>query len=123
MSAKPSQELPLSTTPPLSTCGEAGIYVTPSSPIHRVEQQIHHTACLVSRELAKLGSTMVSMCNTAIPGSSGWKLTNMSGSDLRIGIVHARWNTKIIDALMEGALKKLKEAGVKGQIRSIGLCL
>lgn len=34
MSAKPSQELPLSTTPPLSTCGEAGIYVTPSSPIH-----------------------------------------------------------------------------------------
>lgn len=37
-----------------------------------------------------------------------------SGSNLRIGIVHARWNTKIIDALLEGALQKLKAAGVKG---------
>ncbi|KAG9548038.1 hypothetical protein KCU97_g20541, partial [Aureobasidium melanogenum] len=34
------------------------------------------------------------------------------GSKLRIGIVHARWNTKIIDALLEGAKKKLAEAGV-----------
>ncbi|KAF2725444.1 6,7-dimethyl-8-ribityllumazine synthase [Polychaeton citri CBS 116435] len=35
------------------------------------------------------------------------------GSDLRIGIVHARWNTKLIDALLSGALKTLKANGVK----------
>jgi 6,7-dimethyl-8-ribityllumazine synthase len=39
----------------------------------------------------------------------------MVGSSLRIGIVHARWNTKIIDALLEGTKKKLKEAGVKDE--------
>jgi 6,7-dimethyl-8-ribityllumazine synthase len=32
---------------------------------------------------------------------------------LRIGIIHARWNTKIISALLSGALAKLKEAGVR----------
>ncbi|EMD91075.1 hypothetical protein COCC4DRAFT_194309 [Bipolaris maydis ATCC 48331] len=37
------------------------------------------------------------------------------GSGLRIGIVHARWNTKIIDALLEGTRKKLREAGVKDE--------
>lgn len=35
------------------------------------------------------------------------------GSNLKIGIVHARWNTAIIDALVNGAIKKLKEFGVK----------
>ncbi|KAE9397383.1 6,7-dimetjyl-8-ribityllumazine synthase [Gymnopus androsaceus JB14] len=35
------------------------------------------------------------------------------GSSLRIAIVHARWNKVIIDALVTGALTKLKEAGVK----------
>ncbi|KAI3406411.1 RIB4 [Candida oxycetoniae] len=34
------------------------------------------------------------------------------GSKLRIGIIHARWNKKIIDALVEGAVKRLKEFGV-----------
>ncbi|KAH6867005.1 6,7-dimethyl-8-ribityllumazine synthase [Alternaria rosae] len=37
------------------------------------------------------------------------------GSGLRIGIIHARWNTKIIDALLEGTKRKLKEAGVKDE--------
>ena len=37
----------------------------------------------------------------------------VDGSSLRIAIVHARWNKVIIDALVAGALKKLKEAGVK----------
>lgn len=37
------------------------------------------------------------------------------GSKLRIGIVHARWNRKIIDALVEGAIKRLLEFGVKEQ--------
>ncbi|KAF1824227.1 6,7-dimethyl-8-ribityllumazine synthase [Dissoconium aciculare CBS 342.82] len=35
------------------------------------------------------------------------------GSSLRIGIIHARWNTQIISALLSGALAKLKEAGVR----------
>lgn len=35
------------------------------------------------------------------------------GSKLRIGIVHARWNRKIIDALVEGAIKRLLDFGVK----------
>ncbi|KAJ3728516.1 6,7-dimetjyl-8-ribityllumazine synthase [Lentinula raphanica] len=37
----------------------------------------------------------------------------VDGSSLRIAIVHARWNKVIIDALVTGALNKLKEAGVK----------
>ncbi|KAK3699548.1 lumazine synthase [Vermiconidia calcicola] len=37
------------------------------------------------------------------------------GSTLRIGIVHARWNTKIISALLDGTLKALKAAGVKDE--------
>jgi len=37
------------------------------------------------------------------------------GSELRIGIVHARWNSKIIDALLDGTKKALKAAGVKDE--------
>ncbi|KAF9484707.1 Lumazine synthase [Pholiota conissans] len=35
------------------------------------------------------------------------------GSDLRVAIVHARWNKSIIDSLVAGAISKLKESGVK----------
>lgn len=35
------------------------------------------------------------------------------GSDLRVAIVHARWNTQMIDALVSGAKKSLLAAGVK----------
>ncbi|KAK3299112.1 6,7-dimethyl-8-ribityllumazine synthase [Chaetomium fimeti] len=35
------------------------------------------------------------------------------GSNLRIGIVHARWNDTIIDPLLAGAKAKLEECGVK----------
>ncbi|KAF2810108.1 Lumazine synthase [Mytilinidion resinicola] len=35
------------------------------------------------------------------------------GSGLRVGIVHARWNTKIINALLSGAKKALADSGVK----------
>jgi len=35
------------------------------------------------------------------------------GSPLRIGIVHARWNTQIIEPLLEGTKSKLLAAGVK----------
>ena len=37
------------------------------------------------------------------------------GSGLRVGIVHARWNTKIIDALLAGTKKALANAGVKDE--------
>ncbi|KAK5460897.1 lumazine synthase [Exophiala xenobiotica] len=35
------------------------------------------------------------------------------GSGLRIAIVHARWNTTIIDSLLNGARKAMLDAGVK----------
>ena len=35
------------------------------------------------------------------------------GSGLRVAIVHARWNKTVIDALVAGAIAKLKERGVK----------
>ncbi|CAN3474696.1 6,7-dimethyl-8-ribityllumazine synthase [Diutina catenulata] len=35
------------------------------------------------------------------------------GSKLRVGIIHARWNAKIIDNLVKGAQKRLQEFGVK----------
>ncbi|GAB7359268.1 hypothetical protein MBLNU230_g5925t1 [Neophaeotheca triangularis] len=38
---------------------------------------------------------------------------NYDGSSLRIGIVHARWNTKIIDSLLTGCISSLRAAGVK----------
>lgn len=35
------------------------------------------------------------------------------GSNLRIVIVHARWNEEVIDSLVSGCIKKLKELHVK----------
>lgn len=35
------------------------------------------------------------------------------GSNLRIGILHARWNSTIISALVDGAVERLKSFGVK----------
>ncbi|KAI5120477.1 hypothetical protein M0805_006497 [Coniferiporia weirii] len=35
------------------------------------------------------------------------------GSQLRVAIVHARWNKVVIDALVNGAIAKLTERGVK----------
>jgi 6,7-dimethyl-8-ribityllumazine synthase len=35
------------------------------------------------------------------------------GSNLRICIIHARWNKEIIDSLVQGVLKVLRERGVK----------
>lgn len=34
---------------------------------------------------------------------------------LRVGIVHARWNTQCIDALVKGAVEALQAAGVKDE--------
>ncbi|RKP31621.1 Lumazine synthase [Metschnikowia bicuspidata] len=35
------------------------------------------------------------------------------GSKLRVGILHARWHAKIIDSLVAGCIKSLKEFGVQ----------
>jgi 6,7-dimethyl-8-ribityllumazine synthase len=37
----------------------------------------------------------------------------IDGSTLRIAIVHARWNEKVIESLVNGAVAKLKERGVR----------
>jgi 6,7-dimethyl-8-ribityllumazine synthase len=37
----------------------------------------------------------------------------VTGTDLRIGIIHARWNNEIVDALVAGAKKSLQAADVK----------
>ena len=34
------------------------------------------------------------------------------GADLRVGVVAARWHERITDALLDGSLRALKEAGV-----------
>ncbi|RMZ91570.1 hypothetical protein DV736_g1189, partial [Chaetothyriales sp. CBS 134916] len=39
----------------------------------------------------------------------------LDGSSLRVAIVHARWNTQIIEALVSGAKKTLTAAGVKSE--------
>ena len=49
---------------------------------------------------------------TSIKGIGSAKL-QIDGSALRIAIVHARWNEKVIESLVKGAVAKLKERGVK----------
>lgn len=42
--------------------------------------------------------------------------TNVNvGSDLRIGIIHARWNSTLISALLDGTKKSLRAAGVRDE--------
>lgn len=43
------------------------------------------------------------------PGST----IHFDGSSHRVLVVHARWNSTVIDALVEGTLRKLRESGVK----------
>ena len=49
---------------------------------------------------------------TSIKGISPAKV-QFDGSALRVAIVHARWNEKVIEGLVNGAVTKLKERGVK----------
>lgn len=37
------------------------------------------------------------------------------GTGLRVGIIHARWNTSIIDPLLAGTKAKLLESGVAAE--------
>lgn len=40
-------------------------------------------------------------------------MNKIKGSSLRIGIIHARWNEKVIKSLVDGAVDELKRLGVK----------
>lgn len=51
--------------------------------------------------------------NIKMVGIKGPTPQEHDGSSLRIGIVHARWNTTIIEPLLKGTLDKLKACGVK----------
>jgi 6,7-dimethyl-8-ribityllumazine synthase len=44
------------------------------------------------------------------------------GSNLRIGIVHARWNSTVIEPLVAGAKAKLLECGVKESNIAVQSC-
>lgn len=50
--------------------------------------------------------------STGIKGLSKSDI-DYDGSSLRVAIVHARWNKPVIEALVAGAVAKLKERGVK----------
>jgi len=52
------------------------------------------------------------MSNSTIKGIFSSK-QSLDGSPLRIAIVHARWNKPVIDALVQGAISKLKATKVK----------
>lgn len=52
------------------------------------------------------------MSDQTIKGPS-FSESPLNGSSLRIAIVHARWNKPVIDALLKGAIFKLKDVGVK----------
>jgi len=52
------------------------------------------------------------MSHSTIKGNS-FSEPPLDGSSLRIAIVHARWNKPIIDALLKGAISKLKAVKVK----------
>lgn len=59
-----------------------------------------------------VGPNLPSATMTSIKGLSQSD-THFDGSSLRVAIVHARWNKPVIDALVAGAVTKLKERGVK----------
>src|SRR6266850_5656290 len=62
----------------------------------------------------------IPVCNQSTTRTMGDSVKNypiftekFDGSSLRIAIVHARWNKSVIDALIAGAVRKIKEYGVK----------
>lgn len=57
--------------------------------------------------------TQISPLTPQVMGIKGTPATTkQDGSKLRIGVVHARWNDTIIQALLQGAIDQLKESGV-----------
>ncbi|OQO07331.1 hypothetical protein B0A48_07028 [Cryoendolithus antarcticus] len=53
------------------------------------------------------------MSTTNAPLKGPGATPSYDGKPLRIGIIHARWNTTLIDALLAGTLKSLHAAGVQ----------
>ncbi|KAK9471069.1 6,7-dimethyl-8-ribityllumazine synthase [Dipodascopsis tothii] len=47
--------------------------------------------------------------------SKGNQDATVTGSELRVAIVHARWNSEVITPLVEAAQKKMLEMGVKAE--------
>lgn len=39
--------------------------------------------------------------------------STLAGNDLKIGIVHTRWNKEVVQALVEGTVERLQSLGVK----------
>lgn len=64
------------------------------------------------REEINCLSALAIMADPTIKGLDASE-TSYDGSNLRIAIVHARWNKIVIDALVAGAIDKLKSSGVK----------
>lgn len=114
-----------------------GIYITPQSyPIDTIftdshnsrEQALYRQYGFYQRTrwprnlwwsvncLCRFPALPVTTCLLAAYWSSVMQLVLilcfMIGTGLRIAIVHARWNTKIIDALVSGAVKSLISTGV-----------
>lgn len=65
-----------------------------------------------SFETGKHNSVLALMPDPTIKGLVPSE-TSYDGSNLRIAIVHARWNKSVIDSLVAGAVAKLKASGVK----------
>jgi 6,7-dimethyl-8-ribityllumazine synthase len=51
--------------------------------------------------------------STSIKGPAPAPASFPGAEHLRIGIVHARWNTECIDPLVQGCVQSLTKAGVK----------
>jgi 6,7-dimethyl-8-ribityllumazine synthase len=62
--------------------------------------------------IERLSHGQHSTMNTTIKGLSQSQ-NQYDGSSMRVAIIHARWNKTVIDALVAGAIAKLKERGVK----------
>ena len=52
------------------------------------------------------------MAGSTIKGPAPMPTSFPGASSLRVGIVHARWNKEVIDALVQGTLESLAMAGV-----------
>ena len=45
--------------------------------------------------------------------------TRIVGNGVRIGIVHSRWNAKVVDALVEGAKKVIEQSGATCKVLDV----
>lgn len=74
------------------------------------------TPCPLQRSLSSLQEPQLSPTTASAPLTMSLKgptPEQHDGSGLRVAIVHARWNTTVIEPLVAGAKAKLLECGVK----------